>query len=69
MNNSLCVAGVGYPTDLVVCVALGVDMFDCVYAPPLSASVSLLLSLALSCSLSRSLSLSRFLTLFFSLSR
>jgi len=23
--------GVGYPTDLVVCVALGVDMFDCVY--------------------------------------
>jgi queuine/archaeosine tRNA-ribosyltransferase len=26
-------AGVGYPTDLVVCVALGVDMFDCVSAP------------------------------------
>ncbi|NXP73518.1 TGT ribosyltransferase, partial [Ramphastos sulfuratus] len=23
--------GVGYPTDLVVCVALGCDMFDCVY--------------------------------------
>ena len=23
--------GVGYPIDLVVCVALGVDMFDCVY--------------------------------------
>jgi queuine tRNA-ribosyltransferase len=23
--------GVGYPLDLVVCVALGVDMFDCVY--------------------------------------
>lgn len=23
--------GVGYPVDLVVCVALGVDMFDCVY--------------------------------------
>ncbi|KAL9650789.1 hypothetical protein ABK040_001839 [Willaertia magna] len=23
--------GVGYPEDLVVCVALGVDMFDCVY--------------------------------------
>lgn len=24
--------GVGYPVDLVVCVCLGVDMFDCVYA-------------------------------------
>jgi tRNA-guanine family transglycosylase len=23
--------GVGYPLDLVVCSALGVDMFDCVY--------------------------------------
>ena len=23
--------GAGYPLDLVVCVALGVDMFDCVY--------------------------------------
>lgn len=23
--------GVGYPEDLVVCVALGADMFDCVY--------------------------------------
>lgn len=23
--------GVGYPIDLVVCVSLGVDMFDCVY--------------------------------------
>eukprot|EP00281_Chroomonas_sp_CCMP1168_P019755 CAMPEP_0206225354 /NCGR_PEP_ID=MMETSP0047_2-20121206/7503_1 /ASSEMBLY_ACC=CAM_ASM_000192 /TAXON_ID=195065 /ORGANISM="Chroomonas mesostigmatica_cf, Strain CCMP1168" /LENGTH=154 /DNA_ID=CAMNT_0053648349 /DNA_START=62 /DNA_END=523 /DNA_ORIENTATION=+ len=23
--------GVGYPIDLLVCVALGVDMFDCVY--------------------------------------
>mmetsp|Transcript_36976 Transcript_36976/g.147516 ORF Transcript_36976/g.147516 Transcript_36976/m.147516 type:complete len:132 (-) Transcript_36976:421-816(-) len=23
--------GVGYPVDLMVCVALGVDMFDCVY--------------------------------------
>jgi tRNA-guanine family transglycosylase len=23
--------GVGYPVDLVVCVAMGVDMFDCVY--------------------------------------
>lgn len=23
--------GVGFPVDLVVCVALGVDMFDCVY--------------------------------------
>lgn len=24
--------GVGYPVDIVVCIALGVDMFDCVYA-------------------------------------
>jgi len=23
--------GVGYPIDLLVCVALGVDMFDCVF--------------------------------------
>ena len=23
--------GVGYPLDIVICVALGVDMFDCVY--------------------------------------
>lgn len=23
--------GVGYPLDLLVCSALGVDMFDCVY--------------------------------------
>ena len=23
--------GVGYPEDLVICVALGVDMFDCFY--------------------------------------
>ena len=23
--------GVGYPEDLISCVALGVDMFDCVY--------------------------------------
>eukprot|EP00188_Purpureofilum_apyrenoidigerum_P001244 Plantae.Rhodophyta-Purpureofilum_apyrenoidigerum.ctg16689.p1 GENE.Plantae.Rhodophyta-Purpureofilum_apyrenoidigerum.ctg16689~~Plantae.Rhodophyta-Purpureofilum_apyrenoidigerum.ctg16689.p1 ORF type:complete len:147 (-),score=10.78 Plantae.Rhodophyta-Purpureofilum_apyrenoidigerum.ctg16689:147-587(-) len=23
--------GVGYPVDLMICVALGVDMFDCVY--------------------------------------
>lgn len=23
--------GVGYPVDVVVCIALGVDMFDCVY--------------------------------------
>jgi tRNA-guanine family transglycosylase len=23
--------GVGYPEDLVACVSLGVDMFDCVY--------------------------------------
>lgn len=25
------VMGVGFPTDLVVCIALGCDMFDCVY--------------------------------------
>ncbi|KAG8339977.1 queuine tRNA-ribosyltransferase [Trypanosoma vivax] len=24
--------GVGYPEDIIVCIALGVDMFDCVYA-------------------------------------
>ena len=24
--------GVGYPVDIIVCIALGVDMFDCVYA-------------------------------------
>lgn len=24
--------GVGHPVDLVICSALGVDMFDCVYA-------------------------------------
>lgn len=24
--------GVGYPEDILVCIALGVDMFDCVYA-------------------------------------
>jgi queuine tRNA-ribosyltransferase len=24
--------GVGYPVDLVLCVILGVDMFDCVFA-------------------------------------
>jgi len=23
--------GVGYPVDLMLCCALGVDMFDCVY--------------------------------------
>lgn len=23
--------GVGYPVDLMLCVALGVDMFDCVF--------------------------------------
>lgn len=30
-NKPRYVMGVGYPLDLVVCVALGVDMFDCVY--------------------------------------
>jgi queuine/archaeosine tRNA-ribosyltransferase len=37
--------GVGYPLDLVVCVALGVDMFDCVWPcmrsqPPSASSYS-----------------------------
>ena len=30
-NKPRYLMGVGYPEDLVVCVALGVDMFDCVY--------------------------------------
>lgn len=30
-NKPRYLMGVGYPLDLVVCVALGVDMFDCVY--------------------------------------
>eukprot|EP01035_Chromulina_nebulosa_P021165 gene21165-27421_t len=30
-NKPRYVMGVGYPLDLVVCVALGADMFDCVY--------------------------------------
>lgn len=30
-NKPRYLMGVGYPVDLVVCVALGVDMFDCVY--------------------------------------
>jgi tRNA-guanine family transglycosylase len=31
VNKPRYLMGVGYPLDLVVCVALGVDMFDCVY--------------------------------------
>eukprot|EP00762_Andalucia_godoyi_P002290 ANDGO_07637.mRNA.1 putative queuine tRNA-ribosyltransferase len=31
INQPRYCMGVGYPVDLVVCVALGVDMFDCVY--------------------------------------
>lgn len=31
--------GVGYAEDLVVCVALGVDMFDCVYPTRTAVSV------------------------------
>ena len=31
-NKPRYLMGVGYPVDLVVCVALGVDMFDCVFA-------------------------------------
>ena len=30
-NKPRYLMGVGYPLDLVVCIALGVDMFDCVY--------------------------------------
>ena len=30
-NKPRYLMGVGYPVDLVVCVALGIDMFDCVY--------------------------------------
>eukprot|EP00930_Biecheleria_cincta_P043547 TRINITY_DN29891_c0_g1_i1.p1 TRINITY_DN29891_c0_g1~~TRINITY_DN29891_c0_g1_i1.p1 ORF type:complete len:465 (-),score=103.13 TRINITY_DN29891_c0_g1_i1:45-1439(-) len=30
-NKPRYLMGVGYPLDMVVCVALGVDMFDCVY--------------------------------------
>lgn len=30
-NRPVYLMGVGLATDLVVCVALGVDMFDCVY--------------------------------------
>lgn len=30
-NKPRYLMGVGYPVDLVMCVALGVDMFDCVY--------------------------------------
>jgi queuine tRNA-ribosyltransferase catalytic subunit len=29
-NKPRYLMGVGYPVDLVVCTALGVDMFDCV---------------------------------------
>merc|ERR1712048_1558514 len=31
VNKPRYLMGVGYSLDLVVCVALGVDMFDCVY--------------------------------------
>lgn len=31
VNKPRYLMGVGYPLDLVVCVALGIDMFDCVY--------------------------------------
>ena len=30
-NKPRYLMGVGYPLDIVICVALGVDMFDCVY--------------------------------------
>jgi queuine tRNA-ribosyltransferase len=32
--------GVGYAEDLVVCVALGVDMFDCVFPTRTAVSLS-----------------------------
>ena len=31
LNKPRYVMGVGYPLDLIVCIALGADMFDCVY--------------------------------------
>ena len=31
MDKPRYVMGVGHPEDLLVCVCLGVDMFDCVY--------------------------------------
>ena len=33
-NKPLYCMGVGYPVDIVVCIALGVDMFDCVATTP-----------------------------------
>lgn len=30
-NKPRYLMGVGYPEDLVVCVSLGIDMFDCVF--------------------------------------
>lgn len=41
--------GVGYPEDLVVSVALGADMFDCVW--PTRTAVSALLPSCNSCSI------------------
>eukprot|EP00758_Cryptobia_borreli_P014842 Tbor_TRINITY_DN5965_c1_g1::TRINITY_DN5965_c1_g1_i1::g.18308::m.18308/K00773/tgt, QTRT1; queuine tRNA-ribosyltransferase len=32
VNKPVYCMGVGYPVDILVCIALGVDMFDCVYA-------------------------------------
>lgn len=40
--------GVGYPLDLVVCTALGVDMYDCVYPTRTARQVNAL-SAPLSC--------------------
>lgn len=40
-NKPRYVMGVGFAVDLVVCVALGCDMFDCVF--PSRTAVSLLL--------------------------
>lgn len=40
------VMGVGYPEDLVVCIALGADMFDCVWPSRTAVSPPLILTLA-----------------------
>eukprot|EP00298_Acanthocystis_sp_HF-20_P026979 c4840_g1_i1.p1 GENE.c4840_g1_i1~~c4840_g1_i1.p1 ORF type:complete len:395 (+),score=163.22 c4840_g1_i1:45-1229(+) len=46
-NKPRYLMGVGYPLDLVVCSALGVDMFDCVYASRTARFGSALTSIGL----------------------
>lgn len=36
--------GVGFAADLVVCVALGIDMFDCVFPTRTAVSINILLN-------------------------